>query len=219
VKNRVVILGAGQAGVQVAMSLRQGGYKGQIVLAGSEKHVPYQRPPLSKQVLKKEWAAERCQFRHLESYAEHDIDLLLGVSAISVDPSAGKVSLDDGSDWGFDSLVVCCGSRLNRLNLAGGGLPEVHYLKTVDDALALSARLLPGARLAVIGGGYIGLEVAGAARSLGCEVHVIEALDEVMKRSALPEISGYLRRRHEQVGVAFHMNCKVAGLRVLRVEA
>jgi len=213
VKNRVVILGAGQAGVQVAMSLRQGGYKGQIILAGSEKHVPYQRPPLSKQVLKKEWAAERCQFRQLESYAEHDIDLLLGVSAVGVDPAAGKVSLDDGSDWGFDSLVVCCGSRLNRLNLAGGGLPEVHYLKTVDDALLLSDRLVPGARLAVIGGGYIGLEVAGAARSSGCEVHVIEALDEVMKRSALPEIAGYLRRRHEQEGVAFHMNCKVAGLR------
>jgi 3-phenylpropionate/trans-cinnamate dioxygenase ferredoxin reductase subunit len=89
----------------------------------------------------------------------------------------------------------------------------VHYLKTVDDALALSDRLVPGARLAVIGGGYIGLEVAAAARSFGCEVHVIEALDQVMKRSALPEISGYLRRRHEQEGVTFHMNRKVAGLR------
>lgn len=221
-KNRIVILGAGQAGVQVAMSLRQGGYKGEVILAGKESHVPYQRPPLSKQVLKKEWAAERCQFRHIESYAEHDIDLLLGVSAVSVDAAAGKVSLDDGSDWGYDSLVICTGSRLNRLSMAGSQLPDVHYLKTIDDALALSHRLVPGARLAVIGGGYIGLEVAGAARSLGCEVAVIEALDQVMKRSALPEIAGHLHRRHEREGVTFHMNRKVASLqgssRVTAVE-
>jgi len=211
-KNRIVILGAGQAGVQVALSLRQGGYKGQVILAGKEPHVPYQRPPLSKQVLKKEWAAQRCQFRHFESYAEHEIDLLLGVSAVSVDVAAGKVSLDDGSDWGYDSLVICTGSRLNRLSLAGSQLPDVHYLKTLDDALALSDRLVPGVRLAVIGGGYIGLEVAGAARGLGCEVAVIEALDQVMKRSALPEIAAHLHERHEQAGVTFHMNRKVAGL-------
>jgi 3-phenylpropionate/trans-cinnamate dioxygenase ferredoxin reductase subunit len=218
-ENRVVILGAGQAGVQVAMSLRQGGYKGEVILVGKEAHVPYQRPPLSKQVLKKEWAAERCQFRHFESYAQHDIDLLLGISALSVDAQSGTVRLDDGSDWSYDYLAICTGSRLNRLSVAGSQLPEVHYLKTMDEALALSGRLVPGASLAIIGGGYIGLEVAAAARGLGCEVHVIEALDEVMKRSALPEIAGYLRRRHEQEGVSFHMNRKVAGVRgASRVE-
>jgi 3-phenylpropionate/trans-cinnamate dioxygenase ferredoxin reductase subunit len=192
--------------------LRQGGYKGEVILVGKELHVPYQRPPLSKQVLKKEWAAERCQFRHIESYAQHDIDLLLGVSAVSLDVAASRVSLDDGSDWGYDSLVICTGSRLNRLSMPGSQLPDVHYLKTADDALALSGRLTPGARLAVIGGGYIGLEVAAAARSRGCEVAVIEALDQVMKRSALPEIAEYLHQRHEQEGVTFHLNRKVAGL-------
>ncbi len=206
--------------MQTAMSLRQGGYTGEVILAGKEQHVPYQRPPLSKQVLKKEWAGERCQFRHLESYTQHDIDLLLGVSAVSVDAATGKVRLDNGSDWSYDSLVICTGSRLNRLNIAGGRLPEVHYLKTIDDSLALSARLVPGARLVIIGGGYIGLEVAAAARSLGCEVAVIEALERVMKRSALPEIARALHLRHENEGVVLHMNRKVAGLQgTTRVEA
>jgi 3-phenylpropionate/trans-cinnamate dioxygenase ferredoxin reductase component len=218
--NRVIILGAGQAGVQAAMSLRQGGYQGEVILAGKEPHVPYQRPPLSKQVLKKEWSAERCQFRHLESYSEHNIDLLLGVAAVRLDTAASKVSLDDGSEWSYDSLVICTGSRLNRLRMEGSALPQVHYIKTLDDALGLSARLLPGAQVAIIGGGYIGLEVAAAARSLGCDVAVIEALDQVMKRSALPEIAGYLHQRHEQEGVTFHMNRKVACLQgTTRVES
>lgn len=210
--NRTLIIGSGQAGVQVAMSLRQGGYAGEIVLVGKEPHVPYQRPPLSKQLLKKEWAAERCQLRHLEFFAEHDIDLLLGVTATRLDAGANRVFLDNGSEWKYDALAICTGSRLNRLGIDGAGLAGVCYLRTIDDALGLASRLQAGVRLAVIGGGYIGLEVAAAARGLGCDVQVIEALDQVMNRSALPEIAGLLQRRHEAEGVRFHMATRVAAL-------
>lgn len=213
---RFVILGCGQAGVQVAMSLRQGGFDGEVVMVGAEQHVPYQRPPLSKQVLKREWAAERCQLRHLEFYEEHDIDLLLGVSAVRIDPSQNRVDLSDGSHWSYDALALCTGSRLNRLPVEGGDLPEVRYLRTIDDALDLAGRLDRGLRLVVIGGGYIGLEVAAAAQALGSEVTVIEALDQVMKRSALPEIAAFLRRRHEDAGVRFMMGRKLA--RVLGMD-
>ncbi len=209
---RTVIIGSGQAGVQVAMSMRQGGYAGEILLAGKEPHVPYQRPPLSKQVLKKEWAAERCQLRHLEFFEEHGIDLSLGVAATKLDAKAQRLSLDDGSTWDYEALVICTGSRLNRLSIKGADLPGVYYLRTIDHALDLASRLQPGVRLAVIGGGYIGLEVAAAARGLGCEVVVIEALDQVMKRSALPEVASLLQRRHEAEGVTFRMVSKVAGL-------
>ena len=210
--SRTIILGAGQAGVQVAVSLRQGGYTGEVIVVGKEPHVPYQRPPLSKQVLKQEWAAERCQLHHLEFYQQHQIELLLGVSATGLDTAASRVHLDDGSQWTYDHLVVCTGSRLNRLPVSGADLPGVHYLRTIDDALELTACLRPAARLAIIGGGYIGLEVAAAARSLGCAVTVIEALDQVMKRSALPPIAQTLRQRHERAGVRFLLERKVQSI-------
>jgi 3-phenylpropionate/trans-cinnamate dioxygenase ferredoxin reductase subunit len=219
VPDRTVIIGAGQAGVQLAVSLRQGGYAGEVVLVGKEPHVPYQRPPLSKQVLKREWAAERCQLRHLEFYRQHDIDLLLGRAATAVDTLAGQVRLDDGTSWNYTTLAICSGSRLNRLEVSGADLPGVCYLRTVDDALALSAALGPDLDLVVIGGGYIGLEVAATARLLGCRVSVVEALERLLQRSALPEIAGFLQQRHQAEGVRFHLNRKVSRLRgAQRVE-
>lgn len=209
-KKRIVIIGSGQAGVQVAISLRQGGFDGTVLLVGKEPHVPYQRPPLSKQVLKQEWPAERCQLRHLDFYAEHDIDLLLGSAARRLDTQRSRVELSDGSEWSYDALALCMGSQLNRLHVEGIDLRGVCYLRDIDHALDLAGRLQPGARLAVIGGGYIGLEVAAAARSRGCEVTVIEALDQVMQRSAVPEIAAFLRRRHEDAGVRLMMGARLA---------
>lgn len=209
---RTIIIGSGQAGVQVAISLRQGGHDGEIIVVGREPHVPYQRPPLSKQVLKKQWAAERCHLRQLGFFEQHDIDLLLGVEARELDTAASRVILDDGSEWEYGTLAICTGSHLNRLNVPGADLPGVFYLRTIDHALDLAPRLRPGVRLAVIGGGYIGLEVAAAARTLGCEVSVIEALGQVMQRSALPEIAGLLQRRHLSAGVAFRMDSRVTSV-------
>ncbi len=200
--NRFVIIGAGQAGVQVAMSLRQGGFEGEVTLVGKETHVPYQRPPLSKQVLKREWAAERCQLRHLEFYEQHQIQLLQGAAAQSVDVVKQQVVLSDKSVCPYSGLAICTGASLNRLPVPGAELAGVFYLRNLDQALELSGLLKEGIRLAVIGAGYIGLEVAASARSLGCDVTVIEAQDEIMKRSAVPGIAAYLRQYHEQQGVS-----------------
>lgn len=199
--NRMVILGAGQAGVQVAIGLRQGGFDGEVVLVGKETHVPYQRPPLSKQILKKEWAAERCQLRHLEFYAEHQIQLLQGITASSLNVEKQRIALSDGSSCSYTGLAICTGAVLNRLPVPGADLAGVYYLRDLDEALELSTQLREGARLAVIGAGYIGMEVAASARSLGCEVSVIEAQDEIMKRSAMPGVAAFLREFHEQKGV------------------
>jgi len=205
-------VGAGQSGVQVAISLRQGGYAGEVILAGKESHVPYQRPPLSKQILKNEWAAERCHLRHLEFYSEHNIDLLTGVVATALDLDTRKVSLDNGTDLAFSHLAICTGSQLNRLPVPGAALPGVHYLRTIDDAIVLSEAFESCRHLVIIGGGYIGLEVAAAARTRGCEVTVVEALDQLMKRSALRPVANWLHRRHENEGVRFCLERKVVSL-------
>lgn len=207
--DRIIILGAGQAGVQVAMSLRQGGFQGEVLLVGKETHVPYQRPPLSKQVLKKEWAAERCQLRHLEFYEQHQIELLQGVTATALDAAQQQLTLSDGSVHGYTGLAICTGASLNRLPVAGAELPGVFYLRDLDEALGLGSRLQQGVRIGVIGAGYIGMEVAASARSLGCEVTVVEAQDEIMKRSALPGIAAYLREFHQQQGVRIALGAGV----------
>ncbi len=209
---KTIIIGAGQAGAQVAVSLRQGGYEGELLLVGKESHLPYQRPPLSKQILKKEWAAERCQLRHLEFYQQHDIEFLLGCSALSLCTDENRVTLDNGKQREFSKLAICTGSRLNRLSIQGADLPGVCYLRTIDEALELASKLQSGVRLAIIGGGYIGLEVAAAARTLDCDVTVIEALDQIMKRSALPEVADFLYQRHEAEGVKFLMNSRVSAI-------
>jgi 3-phenylpropionate/trans-cinnamate dioxygenase ferredoxin reductase subunit len=143
-EKRVIILGAGQAGVQVAMSLRQGGYDGEILMAGKESHVPYQRPPLSKQVLKKEWPAERCQFRHLEFFQQHDIDLRLGLAATSGATGTSR-AFQDGSVAEYQALAICTGSRLRRLRVSGADQPAFAICAT-SMMRWLSAELKAGAR-------------------------------------------------------------------------
>jgi 3-phenylpropionate/trans-cinnamate dioxygenase ferredoxin reductase subunit len=211
----VIIAGAGQAGAQTAMSLRQSGFEGEIIVLGGEPHLPYQRPPLSKQVLQGEWTAERCLLRKPEFYTQHEIDVRTGVDVTGVDPKAGLLYTADDQTFEYDWLVVCTGSQLNRLVLAGtdesGNMPGVHYLRSLDDALALHPLLKSGMKLAVIGGGYIGLEVAASARKHGCEVAVVEVMDELMKRSALPGIAAFLRKRHESEGVRLHLETAVTG--------
>lgn len=210
--NSVVIVGAGQAGLQVAVSLRTGGFQGGIVLIGKEPHLPYQRPPLSKQVLKGEWPAAKCLLRHAAYFAEHAIGLRLATTAARLDAAAGRVWLESGESVAYDQLVICTGSRLNRLHLAGSGLGGVHYLRTIDQALALREALRPGCRLVVAGGGYIGLEVAASARFLGCEVAVVEPLDQLMKRSALPPVAAFLQQRHLAAGVQLHLGRSLTGI-------
>lgn len=204
-KQTVVIVGAGQAGLQTAIALRQGGYPGRVILLGDEAHLPYQRPPLSKQVLKGEFDASRCTLRSADSLADQGIDFRPGQRATALHDNERRVTLADGGVLDFDHLVIATGARLNRLALEGSSLAGVHYLRTLDDAVALRERLRAGQRLVVAGGGYIGLEVAASACALGCTVTVVEAEPRIMRRSALPAVSEFLLARHRDAGVAFHL--------------
>ena len=207
-----VIVGAGQAGLQTAVSLRQGGYEDQLLLLGGEKHLPYQRPPLSKQILKGEFDADRCTLRGADFLAAQNIDFRPNTRAEALLADTQQLRLADGQLLSYDALVIASGARLNRLHLPGSELDGVFYLRTLDDALALRERLQAQPRVLVAGAGYIGLEVAASARALGCEVLLVEAQQQLMQRSALPAIADFMRARHEQEGVTFHFGRKLASI-------
>ena len=170
----IVIAGAGHAGGAVAAMLRQLGWQGAISLIGEEPIPPYQRPPLSKAWLKGEATVESLALRPANFYAEASIDLRMQTRVVSIDRAAHIVSLSDGSLLHYDILILALGARARRLPLPGADLSGVLELRSAADADRLKAVLRPGARLAVIGGGYIGLEAAASARMLGADVTVIE---------------------------------------------
>ena len=217
-----VIVGAGQAGGQTAISLRQAGYEGRVIVCGAEPAPPYQRPPLSKKYLSGELARERVFLRPENFYSRNDIELRLGNAVRAIDPDRRTVTLADGDSIKFTDLVIATGSRPRRLDVPGANLGNVFYLRTLEDVEAIRAELTAGRRLAVVGGGYIGLEVASTAKGLGLEVCVIEAADRLLGRVTAPEMSDYYARacRARDVNVrlsasvgAFEGDGKVEGVR------
>ena len=169
-----VIVGAGLAGAKAAEALREEGFDGRVILIGDEPELPYERPPLSKDYLRGE--VERTGPRvNDEAFYEHaDIELLLGQRVTAIDPASHVVELSNRPGIRFDKLLLATGAAPRRLPIEGGELPGVHYLRTLADADALRAELTPGARLVVIGGGWIGAEAAASARALGAEVAIVE---------------------------------------------
>jgi 3-phenylpropionate/trans-cinnamate dioxygenase ferredoxin reductase subunit len=196
-----IIAGAGHAGGQTAISLRQAGYEGRIVVCGDEPVPPYQRPPLSKKYLSGELALERVFLRPESFYATHDIELRLGNAVREIDPERRSVVLEGGESLAYTDLVIATGSRPRRLDLPGSDLGNVFYLRTLEDADAIGKELVAGRRLVVVGGGYIGLEIASTARGLGMEVCVVEAADRILGRVTAPEMSAYYTRAHRSRGV------------------
>lgn len=207
----VVILGAGHAGGTLAALLRQYGHQGPITLVGEEPIPPYQRPPLSKAWLKGEADAESLALKPLEFYAEHRIDFRPGVRAVKLERSARRVELSDGSSLSYDVLVIATGARAIALPIPGADLPGVMFLRTAADAEQLKATIGPGKTLAVVGGGYIGLEVAASGRALGAEVVVLEREERVLARVACKALSDFFTGYHEQHGVKFELGCSVVG--------
>jgi 3-phenylpropionate/trans-cinnamate dioxygenase ferredoxin reductase component len=205
---RVVIVGAGQAGAQTAISLRQWGFAGSIVLAGDEPFLPYERPPLSKDLLKRTIEEDRLFFKTAAWYAENSVELLGGVRVAAVDRDDHTALLEDGSARPWDALVLATGSRPRRLRVEGASLEGVFELRTISDTRRISQAMRPGARLVVVGAGYIGLEVAAVARALGLEVTVLEAMDRVLARVTGPVVSGFFEREHRSHGV--DVRCGVA---------
>jgi len=206
---RIVIIGAGQAGAQAAYSLRQGGYRGAVTLLGDEPQPPYQRPPLSKGYLKGELETERLFLKPLSYYPEHEIELLTGRAAAEIDPAARTVSLQGGLRLAWDQLIIATGARPRRLAVPGASLPGILELRTLADVDRLRASLFPGARLVIVGAGYIGLEAAAVASQLGVKVSVLEAMPQVLSRVAGPEIAAFYADVHRAAGVEIHTGARL----------
>jgi 3-phenylpropionate/trans-cinnamate dioxygenase ferredoxin reductase subunit len=211
---KVVVIGAGQAAAQCVESLRRRGYGGALTVIGEEAWQPYQRPPLSKKYLAGELPAERLLLRQPAFYAEHRVDLHLGRRVTAIDRVARHALLDDGTALTYDALVIATGSRPRRLPLPGADLAGVHVLRGIADADALRASARSGARAVIIGGGYIGLEVAATLRHLELEVTVLEAADRVMNRVVAEPVSRWYEAQHAHHGVRIEL-----GARPLAIEA
>ncbi|MFO7759937.1 MAG: FAD-dependent oxidoreductase [Roseovarius sp.] len=197
----VVVIGAGQAGASLVAKLRDEGYQGAITLVGDEPVPPYQRPPLSKKYLLGEMSAERLYLRPERYYADTGIDLRLGMPVTGIDRAAREVQL--GADrLGYEQLVLATGSVPRRLPAAiGGDLEGVHVVRTLRDVDRMSPGFVPGARLLIVGGGYIGLEAAAVAATRGMTVTLVEMADRILGRVAAPEAAAYFRKLHRRHGV------------------
>lgn len=209
---RVVIVGAGHAGGSAAALLRQYGHTGPIALVGEEPLLPYQRPPLSKAWLKGEAGEEELQLRPPSFYAENDIAVRLGLRATRIDREARLVALEDGEVLPYDALIIATGARARRLALPGGELARTLELRTAADAEMLKAGIARGKRLVIVGGGYVGLEVAASARALGAEVAVVEREPRILARVAGPALSDFFTAQHHKHGVRFALNASIAAL-------
>ncbi|MAD08187.1 MAG: ferredoxin reductase [Gammaproteobacteria bacterium] len=207
----MVIIGAGHAAGQAAASLRQEKYTGSITIIGDEPHLPYQRPPLSKAYLSGSQEVERVYLRAEKFYHDKDIDLKLSTRATAIDPDAKVVALEDGSSIDYDKLLISTGSRPRILNIPGSDLGGIHYLRTIDDVDGIRAEMREGANLVIVGGGYIGLEVAAVGVEQGLNVHVLEMEDRILQRVTTPTMSKYYDELHRGRGVNIHTNTGVTG--------
>lgn len=221
----ILIVGAGQAGMQLAVSLREGGYEGDVTIVGQEAYLPYQRPPLSKAFLSGDSDFESLEFRTPAFYSGKNITVITGEQVVdaSFDGPSGTATTDAGRTLAFDRLALAPGSTPRRLPLPGAELDGVLYLRDLDDALALKARWSEAANVVVIGGGFIGLEVAAAARKAGKTVTVLEAIDRLIARAVSPITSEFYRQAHERRGTSVRLGVKLQrftgdGTRVTGVE-
>jgi 3-phenylpropionate/trans-cinnamate dioxygenase ferredoxin reductase subunit len=207
----IVIVGAGQAAAQLVMSLRQGGYKEAIRMIGDEPYAPYQRPPLSKKFLTERPAAETLYFRPANFWTDQGVTTSLDAPVLSIDRAAKRVMLkDDQADYG--TLFLATGTRARDLPIPGAGLDGVFSLRKIDDVRRLRGPLDGAKHVVIVGGGYIGLEVAAVARGEGREVTVLEAEDRVMKRVTSPVISHFMQDFHRARGVDVRLRARLAAI-------
>jgi NADPH-dependent 2,4-dienoyl-CoA reductase/sulfur reductase-like enzyme len=208
-----LIVGASLAGAKAAETLRTEGFGGRVVLLGTETERPYERPPLSKgYLLGKE--DKSVIYVHEEGwYAEHDVDLRLGVTVTSVDPAGRTVTTADGESVGYDRLLLATGASPRRLNIPGADLEGVLYLRTVGDSERLAAAFRGGGRVVSVGSGWIGLETTAAAREAGCEVTVIEPEPTALYRALGSELGEMFADLHREHGVQFRFGESVTELR------
>jgi 3-phenylpropionate/trans-cinnamate dioxygenase ferredoxin reductase subunit len=207
----VVIIGGGQAGSEAATQLRQAGFAGAITILGDEPHLPYSRPPLSKAYLAGEIATDALLVRNAKAYETAKIDVRLGATADKIDRVARQVVISGGERVAYDRLILATGGRPRRMNVTGGDLKNIFYLRSIADVDLLRAALQPGRRLVIVGGGYIGLEVAAVAVKSGLAVTVLEGAARVLARVTSPEMSAFYERFHQAKGVDIRTGIAVSG--------
>ena len=206
----VIIVGAGHAGAQAAIALRQNGHEDTITLIGREHDYPYERPPLSKEYLAGDKPFERIMIRPAQFWSDKQIDMILGQAVVEVDAVAKIVTLGDDRQMSYRKLIWATGGDARRLPCEGADLAGIHTVRNRADADRMSAELAAGAKRAVIiGGGYIGLEAAAVLRKLGCEVTLVETLPRVLARVAGEELSAFYQDEHRRQGVTILLETQV----------
>jgi 3-phenylpropionate/trans-cinnamate dioxygenase ferredoxin reductase subunit len=205
-----IIVGASLAGATATATLREEGFDGRVVLIGAEEHRPYERPPLSKDYLRGEAGRDKLYVHPDGFYADHDLELRLGSTAVELDTSGRTLTLDDGDRLGYDRLLLATGAEPRRLSIPGAELDGVLYLRSVDDSDALRERLDAGGSVVVVGAGWIGSEVAASARQRGLDVTVIDPLSVPLERVLGAEIGAVYRDIHTDHGVRMLMDTGVA---------
>lgn len=207
----VIIVGAGHGGYQVAASLRQAGFSERICLINDEAHLPYQRPPLSKAYIKGSAGPESLMFRPEKFYHDQKIELIAG-RAVSIDRAGRKVLLASGDQLPYGHLILATGARNRLLDLPNANLPDVKYLRILDESEALRQIMPSKTRVVVIGAGFIGLEFAATARIKGLEVDVLELAPRVMARAVTAEVSEYFQQRHRDAGIRIHLGVQATSI-------
>lgn len=207
----VIIVGAGHGGYQVTASLRQAGFSDRICLINDEAHLPYQRPPLSKAYIKGSAGPESLMFRPEKFYHDQTIELIAG-RAVSIDRAGRKVLLASGETLPYGHLVLATGARNRLLDLPNANLPDVKYLRILDESEALRKIMPSKTRVVVIGAGFIGLEFAATARIKGLEVDVLELAPRVMARAVTAEVSDYFQARHREAGIRIHLGVQATSI-------
>lgn len=208
----IAIVGAGQAGGWAAQTLRKEGFTGEIVLLGDEPHPPHERPPLSKAVLSGEAAPESTRLQKDEAFEALALDWRPGARVARIDRAAKRLELVGGEAVAYDKLILCTGGRARKLSSPGAESVAVHTLRTIADALALAPMLAPGRRVVVVGGGWVGLEVAATARKKGAEVIVVEAQSRLCERTLPPEMSEHLLMLHRAHGTRVMLGAAIERL-------
>lgn len=207
----ILIIGAGQAAAQAVQSLRAEGFEGPIRLFGDEPYAPYQRPPLSKKFLAGEIGYDRVELKGEDFYAQANVETHWGTRVTEIDRRNKRILTGDGREYAYGKLIIATGSRVRELNVPGFELEGVHYLRNIDDVKSIQAHFREGAKMVVVGGGYIGLEVAAVAAKRGIDVTVLETADRVMARVVDPIVSHFYERVHREEGVKIETGVTVAG--------
>lgn len=209
----VVIVGAGHAGFQLAASLRQAGYDGRVSLINDERHLPYQRPPLSKAYLKSGGGSDVVMFRPVQFFDDQKIKLV-EEHAVGIDRSARRVAFRSGRAMDYDHLVLATGARNRPLDIANANAEGVNYLRSLDESEALRTKFDGTKRIVVVGAGFVGLEFAATARAKGIEVDVLELAQRIMSRVVTVPISDYFHMRHVAAGSRIHLGAQAVGIDV-----